>query len=130
MTLGSKSDNITRIGFKAGHQIVSLALPHCLVMPYWHFQLALSLYLHQLKSGQLSFKTGVLETVRPIDRIRGITGSDKNINQNISEMCTGGADQIKIAWCIFHSNAEMNENIARGTTDPGYWLFNLSYLYS
>ena len=23
-----------------------------------------------------------------------------------------------------------NKNIARGTTDPGYWLFNLSYLSS
>ena len=25
---------------------------------------------------------------------------------------------------------EEKENIARGTTDPGYWLFNLSYLSS
>ena len=27
-------------------------------------------------------------------------------------------------------NGNKETNIARGTTDPGYWLFNLSYLSS
>ena len=31
-------------------------------------------------------------------------------------------------WELIH--AWVKENIARGTTDPGYWLFNLSYLSS
>ena len=36
---------------------------------------------------------------------------------------------VNIAIAIF-GNRNENENIARGTTDPGYWLFNLSYLSS
>ena len=47
---------------KVGHQAVSLALPHCLGMPYWHYQLVLSLYLHQPESHQLSF-TNVSQSV-------------------------------------------------------------------
>merc|ERR1719458_2201228 len=31
-----------------------LALPHCLGLPYWHYQLVLSWYLHQPESHQLS----------------------------------------------------------------------------
>ena len=34
---------------------------------------------------------------------------------------------------LFQHSTELETfliNIARGTTDPGYWLFNLSYLYS
>ena len=30
------------------------ALPHCLELPYWHYQLVLSWYLHQPESHQLS----------------------------------------------------------------------------
>ena len=39
-------------------------------------------------------------------------------------------------WCYepntvrFGKICSILENIARGTTDPGYWLFNLSYLSS
>ena len=32
---------------------VTCTLPHCLGLPYWHYQLVLSLYLHQLESHQL-----------------------------------------------------------------------------
>ena len=42
---------------KFGHKmepLESLALPHCLGLPYWHYQLVLSLYLHQLELHQLS----------------------------------------------------------------------------
>ena len=35
--------------------IASLALLHCLELPYWHYQLLLSWYLHQPESHQLSF---------------------------------------------------------------------------
>ena len=34
----------------------SHALPHCLGLPFWHYQLVLTWYLHQLESHQLSFK--------------------------------------------------------------------------
>ena len=37
---------------KVGHQVVSLALLHCLGLPYWHYQLVLSWYLHQPESTQ------------------------------------------------------------------------------
>ena len=47
--------DITCISSKVGNKIMSLALPHCLGMRCWHNQLVLSLYLHQLESGQLSF---------------------------------------------------------------------------
>ena len=30
----------------------------------------------------------------------------------------------------FRLTTRLEINIARGTTDPGYWLFNLSYLSS
>ena len=61
-----------------------VALPHCLGLPYWHYQLVLSLYLHQLESHQLSlhkvaqFVTYYLERTGPIDRTPGTPGSDKN----------------------------------------------------
>ena len=44
-----------------GHQMAlpeSLELPHCLGLPYLHYQLVLSLYLHQLESHQ-KFQKGV-----------------------------------------------------------------------
>ena len=50
-------DGATCISCKFGHQMAPLALvalPHCLGLPYWHYQLVLSLYLHQLESHQLS----------------------------------------------------------------------------
>ena len=33
-----------------------LALPHCFGLPYWHYQLVLSWYLHQPESHQLSLQ--------------------------------------------------------------------------
>ena len=45
------------ISSKFDHQMASLeslALPHCLGLPYWHHQLILSWYLHQPESHQLS----------------------------------------------------------------------------
>ena len=58
------------------------ALPHCLELPYWHYQLVLSWYLHQPESHKLSL-TNVCEFQRlePIDRTPGIPGPDKNIKK-------------------------------------------------
>ena len=53
---GCQVMSLALLGFKVGHQVVSLALPHCLGMPFWHYQLVLSLYLHQQESHHLSFK--------------------------------------------------------------------------
>ena len=55
-------DGTTCITSKSGYQVVLLALPHYLGMPYWHYQLVLSLYLHQPESHQLSLHK-VLELV-------------------------------------------------------------------
>ena len=44
---GHQVISLALLGSEVGQQIVSLALPHCLGMPYWHYQLVLSLYLHQ-----------------------------------------------------------------------------------
>ena len=30
--------SLALLGSKVGHQVVSFALPHCLGMPYWHYQ--------------------------------------------------------------------------------------------
>ena len=51
---------------------------HCLGLPYWHYQLVLSWYLHQPESHQLSLqKVTQLERTGPIDRTPGTPGSDK-----------------------------------------------------
>ena len=76
--------SLALLGFKVGHQVVSLALPHCLGMPFWHYQLLLSLYLHQLESHKLSFNKvthslSLFETSGPIDRTPGTPGSDKKL---------------------------------------------------
>merc|ERR1711894_543884 len=66
-------DGTTCIDSKVGHQVTSHTLPHCHGLPYWHYQLVLSLYLHQLESHQLSLHKGIvsqLETNRPVDRTR------------------------------------------------------------
>ena len=54
---GQRDPSLALLGSKVGHQVVSLALPHCLGMPYRHYQLVLSWYLHQPESHQLSFKS-------------------------------------------------------------------------
>ena len=51
--------SLALLGSKVGHQVVSLALPHCNGMPYWHYQLVLSLYLHQPESHQFSLQKGL-----------------------------------------------------------------------
>ena len=47
-------DGITCITNKFAHQLH--ALPDCLGLPYWHYQLVLSWYLHQPESHQLSLQ--------------------------------------------------------------------------
>ena len=48
--------SLALLGSKVGHQVVSLALPHyCLGMPYWHYQLVLSLYIHQPDISKVKF---------------------------------------------------------------------------
>ena len=75
-------DGTTCITYKFSYQAESLALPHCLGLPYWHYQLVLSLYLHQPESHQFSLQK-VLDSVSewertgPIDRTPGTPGSDK-----------------------------------------------------
>ena len=73
--------SLALLGSKVGHQVVSLALPHCLGMPYWHYQLVLSLYLHQPESHQFSLhkvleSLSLWERTGPIDRTPGTPGSD------------------------------------------------------
>ena len=60
-----------------------LAFPYCLGLPYWHYKLVLSWYLHQPESHQLSLqKVCDGQTPGPIDQTPGIPGSD---NKCISE---------------------------------------------
>ena len=98
-------DSATCISCKFGHQLVPLslvtnfatrwhylhwskiwppgwldeshALPHCLGLSYWHYQLVLAWYLHQPETHQLSF-TNLSDslTTGPIDRTPGTPGSD------------------------------------------------------
>ena len=49
--------------FQIGHQVASHTLPHCLGLPYWHYQLVLSLYLHQFESHQLSLQKWLTQWV-------------------------------------------------------------------
>ena len=46
--------------------VVKRELKHCLGLPYWHFQLVLSCYIHQLSFNNVS----EFQTTRPIDRTR------------------------------------------------------------
>ena len=50
----SLSDITHCISCKFSHQVAPLALPHCLGLPYWHYQQVLSWYLYLLESHQLS----------------------------------------------------------------------------
>ena len=54
-------------------------MSHCLGLPYWHYQLVSSWYLHQPESHQLSLQN-VCDgrTSGPKDRTPGLPGSDKN----------------------------------------------------
>ena len=74
-------DSSTCISFKFCHQMALLwleiwppgwldeshALPHCLGLPYWHYQLVLAWYLHQAESHQLSLQQGNLLSEREPD---------------------------------------------------------------
>ena len=64
------------LGSKLGHQVAPLASPHCLGLPYWYYQLLLSLYLHQWSLQKGGFSQW--ETTGPIDRTPGTPGFDKN----------------------------------------------------
>ena len=48
--------SLALFGSKVGHQVLSLALPHCFGMSYWHHQLVLGWYLHQPESHQSSLQ--------------------------------------------------------------------------
>ena len=52
LQIDSKFDHqvtsLALLGSKVGLQVVSLALPNSLGLPYWHYQLVLSWYLHQI----------------------------------------------------------------------------------
>ena len=62
------------------------ALPDCLELPYWHYQLVLSWYLHQPESHQLSLhKVCDGQTSGPIDRTPGLPGSDKNLDKTVQQ---------------------------------------------
>ena len=66
------SGGATCIVSKVGHQVTSLALPHCLELPYWHYQLVSGWYLHQLSFKKVSHWL----TSGPKDRTPGLPGSD------------------------------------------------------
>ena len=54
-------------------------MPHCLGLPFWHYQLVLSWYIHQPESHQFSLqKLSQFQRTGPIDRTPGTPGSDKN----------------------------------------------------
>ena len=48
------------------------------------------------------------------------TKCDSSTHSSLTRSLTHGSWRLQ----------NLNKNIARGTTDPGYWLFNLSYLSS
>ena len=60
-------DGTTCITNKFAHQTKSHALPDCLVLPYWHYHLVLTWYLHQPESHQLSLQQRLIVSER--DRI-------------------------------------------------------------
>ena len=83
----------TCISCKLGHQVaqhelirnVVIRWRHLFELPYWHYQLVLSWYLHQPESHQISLKKMLYwlthsVTSGPIDRTPGLPGSDKNMN--------------------------------------------------
>ena len=75
-------DGTTCITNKFAHQTKSHALPDCLGLPYWHYQLVLTWYLHQPESHQLSLQNVLeWETTGPIDRTPGTPGSDKDMKE-------------------------------------------------
>ena len=87
----------------------------------WHYQLVLSLYLHQLESGQLSFnRVTQFQTTGPIDRTPGTPGSDNKLLPletllqsiynwflNVSDVVLGGCIR---SWCkknLWHHHSEL-----------------------
>ena len=63
---------------------------HCLGLPYWHYQLVLSCYLHlhQPKSRQLSLDNmRQFQTLGRIDQTPGIPGPDENIPNRACMPC-------------------------------------------
>ena len=71
-------DGTTCINSKVGHKVTSHALPHCLGLPYWHYQLVLSLYLLQPGLHQLSLLTQ-FETLRSDPKAHVYLGPIKTI---------------------------------------------------
>ena len=79
------------------------ALPDCVGMPYWHYQLVLSWYLHQPESHQLSWtKPLLLRETRTHRSDQGHLGPIKNMDRSIDL----AVQHILIYWvlniCIEH----------------------------
>ena len=81
------------------HKSTSLALPHCLELPYWHHQLVLTWYLHQPESHQLSLTKRHLLTSGPNYRTPGLPGSDKKLN---SKLVAVNGRSMNHAQFLFH----------------------------
>ena len=86
-------------GSKVGHQVLSLALPHCFGMSYWHHQLVLGWYLHQPESHQLSLQ---------------------NMCQSVRDNKTHRSDQghlgpIKISICFLPADQKLSPPFLFGT---------------
>ena len=91
------SGGATCIGSNVVHQVGSHALPHCLELPYWHYQLVLTWYLHQPESHQLSLNKVSHsltdgQTSGPKDRTPGLPGSDKNCHIRDTFLCQSCAE--------------------------------------
>ena len=52
----------------------------------------------------------------------------RNLHKKLNEWLNEWKDAQKIAKCV--NNGEIVINIARGTTDPGYRVYNLNYLFN
>ena len=95
-------------------------MPHCLGLPYWHYQLVLTWYLHQPESHQLSFnKVPHSITTGPIDRTPGTPGSDK---KKLKKHCHSRVFQ---SWRV-NAHERQSANLEAGFQWPS---LSPSYLY-
>ena len=101
----------------------SLALPHCLGLPYWHYLLVLSWYLHQPESHQLSLQKGIVIgprcpwsdlwirvsiTKRPFADLTDVTLADEDTNPILTDKANGA----------------FQGNLATRVTQPGGQILN------
>ena len=71
----------TCIVSKVGHYVVLLALQHCLELPYWHYQLILGWYLHQLSLHNVSHSL----TKTPCVNFTDVTLADEDTNSILTD---------------------------------------------